>query len=149
MVTSTDTSVADGSANGILARIYDSGGTILVPAFQANAITASKQNGSDIAILADGRIVITYTDGSGSGGFGKFRRYSAVPYFAVHAGSGLVISGFPDSIWWINLCQIDHLSENAPEISTDTSMRPDGGTVTPASRYCHAASRRFSLRLSQ
>jgi Ca2+-binding RTX toxin-like protein len=66
VVTWTDTSgtSGDNSAQGIRARIFNADGTASVPEFLVNTITFGSQVFSEIAVLADGRFVITWTDKS-------------------------------------------------------------------------------------
>jgi Ca2+-binding RTX toxin-like protein len=58
----------DTSLYAVRARIFNADGTEAVPEFLINTTTANNQRESSIAVLADGRFVITWTDTSVSGG---------------------------------------------------------------------------------
>jgi Ca2+-binding RTX toxin-like protein len=61
-------SSGDTSASAIRARIFNSDGSEAVPEFLVNTTTSNSQRDSQIAVLADGRFVVTWTDFSASGG---------------------------------------------------------------------------------
>ena len=69
IVTYTDTPIGgDGSQSEIRARIFDGNGNALTADFFVNTTTLNAQSDSDVAALADGRFMITFTDSSGTGG---------------------------------------------------------------------------------
>jgi Ca2+-binding RTX toxin-like protein len=70
IVTYTDVSRSgnDTSGGAIRARIFNADGTQAVTEFLVNTSTLNDQFQSSVAALADGRFVVTYTDGSQSGG---------------------------------------------------------------------------------
>jgi Ca2+-binding RTX toxin-like protein len=70
VVTWTDASASGGDISGwaIRARIFNADGTQSVPEFLVNTTTTNSQYDSSIAILADGRFVVSWTDESATGG---------------------------------------------------------------------------------
>jgi Ca2+-binding RTX toxin-like protein len=70
VVSWTDLSVTGGDTSdyAIRARIFNPDGTQAVPEFLVNTTTTGDQYRSDIAVLADGRFVVTWSDASQSGG---------------------------------------------------------------------------------
>ena len=70
VVTFTDSSVSGGdtSSAAVRARIFNADGTQSVPEFVVNTTTVNDQTESSVAALADGRFVVTFRDGSLSGG---------------------------------------------------------------------------------
>jgi Ca2+-binding RTX toxin-like protein len=70
IVTYTDESASGGDTDSaaIRARIFNADGTQSVPEFLVNTTTSFIQLESSVAALADGRIVVTYTDFSATGG---------------------------------------------------------------------------------
>ena len=57
----------DGSGDAIKARIFNANGTESVPEFLVNSTTVSTQLDSQIAVLADGRLIAVWTDFSATG----------------------------------------------------------------------------------
>jgi hypothetical protein len=70
VVTFTDASLtgADTSNYAIRARIFNADGTQAVPEFLVNTSVFNAQSDSNVITLADGRFVVTFTDGSLGGG---------------------------------------------------------------------------------
>ncbi len=70
VVTWTDVSSTGGDTSGfaVRAQVYNADGTRSGTEFLVNTTTASFQHESAIAALNDGRFVVTWTDGSASGG---------------------------------------------------------------------------------
>ncbi len=56
----------DPTGSGVRARIFNTDGTQSVAAFQVNSITDGDQTESDVAVLTNGNIVVTWTDRSNS-----------------------------------------------------------------------------------
>jgi Ca2+-binding RTX toxin-like protein len=70
VVTYNDNSQSGGdtSSRAIRARIFNADGTPSVPEFLVNTTVFSDQSDSSVTVLADGRFVVTWSDGSASGG---------------------------------------------------------------------------------
>jgi Ca2+-binding RTX toxin-like protein len=78
IVTWTDLSLSGGDTSGVAvrARIFNRDGTQSVPEFLVNTTTGGSQGLSSVTALADGRLVVTFSDFSQSGGdttFGAVR----------------------------------------------------------------------------
>ena len=70
----TDTNSADGSGSGVFLRQFDSTGTALGGSVQVNVETSSTQSDATVAVLTDGRIVVTwFSETSGTAGDGSGR----------------------------------------------------------------------------
>ncbi len=70
VVSWTDNSASTGDTSGsaIRARIFNADGTQSVPEFVVNTTTLFSQFDSNVTALADGRFVVSWTDGSSSAG---------------------------------------------------------------------------------
>jgi hypothetical protein len=70
VVTWSDFSQSGGDTSGyaIRARIFNADGTQSVPEFLVNSTVTNGQNNSSVTAMADGRFVVTFSDGSLSGG---------------------------------------------------------------------------------
>ncbi len=70
VVTWTDSSQSGGdtSGNAVRGRVFNADGSQFAPEFLVNTATASYQSDSCVTALADGRFVVTWSDGSESGG---------------------------------------------------------------------------------
>ncbi len=70
VVTFTDksNSTDDTSGDAVRAQIFNADGTKSGAEFLVNTTTGNNQNDSDITALANGRFVVTYVDGSATGG---------------------------------------------------------------------------------
>jgi Ca2+-binding RTX toxin-like protein len=65
--TDSSTTGGDTTGNAVRARVFNADGSEAVPEFLVNSVTTGGQFESDIAILADGRFVVTWLDGSATG----------------------------------------------------------------------------------
>jgi len=83
----TDTGSADGSGSGVFARLFDAAGTPLGASVQVNEQTSSTQSDGAVAVLADGRIAVSWTsgdsapagDGSSNGVFARLLDTDGTP----------------------------------------------------------------------
>jgi Ca2+-binding RTX toxin-like protein len=92
----------DTSSYAIRARIFNADGSESVPEFLVNTSTLSLQNDSSITALADGTFVVTWTDGSGTGGdtFGiRSQIFDPTLYYGTAQGDTANGGSFDDSYY--------------------------------------------------
>lgn len=70
-------SASDGSGQGIFVTLYNRAGSVIVPAFRVNDVTAGEQYAGTIAMNANGQFVVSWSQWAGSGMDYLVKRYQA------------------------------------------------------------------------
>ena len=70
-------SATDGSGQGIFVTLYNRAGSVTVPEFRVNDVTAGEQYAGTIAMNANGQFAVSWSQGAGSGSDYLVKRYQS------------------------------------------------------------------------